>query len=404
MFVRLGFFQLCLALLSSGSPLARSGTSTEDITYVLPIWEGSLANHTRSNDLGVLSTMKSMLGLGGTYTKLGWSFSSWALSRDILGASDDYNFDPTNLNYMLGLAVSSGLPILVHMNDGRWADCCTPNSSGGWGDTLLDYIASQPNTTVLNPSGTSYYAHNGGSNYFTLSRLNTVYRTYKIRNVQASASVISSWAASNPSLFVGVSLDSETLMASNEADYNPLAIEEWKQWLQNIGIYGPGGDYFGAGRVPAFTDIASFNTATGQSFSSWDAMQPPSSITPGDLFGEEWERWRITLILHAVSDETLWIANAGIDRTLIYGHQTPRIDDYNYADDLMTATAANGAGGVTLYGKGPSDLGAIDNPLRASGKNNWGNFELNPLSSNSTFSYIAIETLWNDGAKVSDSK
>jgi hypothetical protein len=99
-------------------------------------------------------------------------------------------------------------------------------------------------------------------------------------------------------LFVGVSLDSETLMASNEAHYNPLAIEEWKQWLQNIGIYGPGG--------------------------------------------------------------------------------------------------------VTLYGKGPSDLGAIDNPLRASGRNNWGNFELNPLSSNSTFSYIAIETLWNDGAKVSD--
>jgi hypothetical protein len=124
---------------------------------------------------------------------------------------------------------------------------------------------------------------------------------------------------------------------------------------------------------------------------------------PDDPFGEEWERWRIMLILHAVPDETLRIANAGIDRTLIYGHQTQRIDDCDYADDLMTATAANGAGGVRLYGKGPSDLGAIDNPLRASGRNNWGNFELNPLSSNSTFSYIAIETLWNDGVEVSNS-
>lgn len=138
MFVHLGFLQLCLAFLCCGTPLARSGTSTEDITYMLPIWEGSLANHTRSNDLAVLSTMESILGLGGTYTKLGWSFSSWALSCNILGASDDYNFDPSNLNYMLGLAVSAGLPILVHMNVGRWANCCTPNSSGGWGDTLLD--------------------------------------------------------------------------------------------------------------------------------------------------------------------------------------------------------------------------------------------------------------------------
>jgi hypothetical protein len=59
MFVRLSFLQLCPTLLSSGIPLARSGTSTEDITYVLPIWEGSLTNHTRSNDLAVLSTMKS---------------------------------------------------------------------------------------------------------------------------------------------------------------------------------------------------------------------------------------------------------------------------------------------------------------------------------------------------------
>jgi hypothetical protein len=36
----------------------------------------------------------------------------------------------------------------------------------------------------------------------------------------------------NPTLFVGVSLDSETVMANNEADYNPLAIEEWSEWKQ----------------------------------------------------------------------------------------------------------------------------------------------------------------------------
>jgi hypothetical protein len=31
--------------------------------------------------------------------------------------------------------------------------------------------------------------------------------------------------------------------------------------------------------------------------------------------------------------ETYWIAWAGIDRDLIYGHQTPNMDFYGFADD-----------------------------------------------------------------------
>jgi hypothetical protein len=362
----LGFFivKACLAFFAFAIPLPRSGTSSAQITYLSPIWEGALASHDRNADLAVLSTMKSQLGVGGTYTKLGWSFSSWALSRDIYGSYNDYNFDPTNLNYMLDLGVTSNLPVLVHMNNGRWADCCTPNSSGGWGDTLLDHIAAQPDTTVLDSSGRSCYSHNGGQNFFSLSRLNDVYRSYKKRNIQASANVVANWASLHPDLFVGVSLDSETLMANNGADYNPHAIEEWKEWLQNTGIYGPGGNYFGAGRIPAFKSINDFNAAIGQSFASWDAMQPPRGLTPGDLFSEEWERWRIMLINHAIADETLWIASAGIANSLIFGHQTPRMDDYSFADDVQTATAANGAGGVTYYGWDPANFGEIDNVLR----------------------------------------
>jgi hypothetical protein len=182
----------------------------------MPIWEGALASHNRSDDLKTLSAMKIRLGSGGSNTKLGWSFSSWSLTRDSETTSP-YNFDPTNLIYNLGLAVESNLPILVHMNDGRWADCCTPNSSGGWGDVLLDYIAEQPNTTILNSAGQSLYGHNFGSNYFSLSRLNTVYRRFKKRNVQAAARTIADYAFPNPALFVGVSLDSETLMPNNAA-------------------------------------------------------------------------------------------------------------------------------------------------------------------------------------------
>jgi hypothetical protein len=103
---------------------------------------------------------------------------------------------------------------------------------------------------------------------------------------------------------------------------------------------------------------------TGQGFASWDEIQPPATVTPGNLFSEEWQRWRVTMIMHSVSDETLWIASAGIDRTLVYGHQTPRLDDYNFAGDIQTATAANGASDVTYYGWMPASFGSVDNPMR----------------------------------------
>lgn len=301
--------------------LSERAASPSGVTYILPIWEGALANHSRSDDLAVLTDMKNRLGTG-TYTQLGWSFSSWSLSRDIYGADKDYNFDPTNLEYMLGLAVSAQLPILVHMNNGRWADCCTPNSSGGWGDVLLDFIAAQPQTTVLNNAGVSQFGHNFGSNYFTLSRLNDVYVKYKKRNIQDAAKVLAEWSNANPGLFAGVSLDSETLMANSESDFNPLAIQEWKMWLMNTGIYGPGGVYHGSGRVPAFNSIGDFNTAMGTNFASWDAMSPPTGVTPGNTFYEEWERWRVLLIVHSTSDETLWLEQAGLERTVVYGHQS----------------------------------------------------------------------------------
>jgi len=253
---------------------------------------------------------------------------------------------------------------------------------------------------MTDSSGASQYGHNGGSNYFSLSRLNTVYRSYKKRNVQASASTIANWAVAHPSLFAGVSLSSETIFPKNGADNGWYAVQEWLQWLQNTGIYGPGGEYFGAGRVPAFTDIQSFNTATGQSFASWSAVSPPSTITPGDLFGEEWERWRVMMIINHVSDETLWIASAGIDRTAIYGHQTPRVDDYGFGDSVETETPGNGGGGVTYYNWTPANWGEIDNPMRGAGKNNWGVFELNPLSTDAITSYDSLVTLYNDGIKI----
>jgi len=380
--------------------LPRAGTPSEEITYILPIWEGASFKREPAKDLSVLDDMKTALGLGGIYTKLGWSFSSWALSRDIKDSSNDYTFNPANLNYMMGLAVSTGLPILVHMNNGRWADCCTPNSDRGWGDDLLDFIASKPDTTMLDSTGASQYAHNYGENFFCLSRLNKVYRYYKQRNIIAAAHAIAEWAKVNPSLFAGVSLSSETMFPKGDVDFNRFAIEEWKMWMRNTGLYGPGGEYFGQGRVPLIQDIHGFNRIVKQAFTSWASVNPPATIIPGDPFAEEWQRWRVQMIINHVSDETLWIASAGIDRNLIFGHATPRLDDYALGDAIETATAPNGAGGVTFYGWDPAKFGEVTNAYRGAGKNNWGVLEINPLSTDTSIAYDTLLTLYKHGAKV----
>ena len=375
------------------------GTTTENVTYVLPIYEGLLASNDRNNDVAILQGMKDMLGTGGSGTVLGFSFSSWSLSRDV-DDNNDYAFSPTNLNYALGIAKDLSLPILIHANNGRWADCCTSNSDGGWDTTFLNYIAAQPNTVMVDQSGNSQYHSDAGGDFLSLSRLNKIYRDYKKRNVMASMSTLMSWADANPSLFVGVSLDSETIYPATGVDYGVFSNQEWAQWLQNTGIYGSGGDFFGQGRVPAFSSIDDFNSAMGTSFTSWDALSPPASLTSGETFSEEWHRWRITQINHAIGDVTDWIAQAGVPRDLIYGHQTPEMNFYAFADDWSTHTAANGAGGFTAYGRQPAQFGNIDNPLRASSKNNWGIFELNALSNDAQFASDTLLTLYNDGIKV----
>jgi hypothetical protein len=67
---------------------------------------------------------------------------------------------------------------------------------------------------------------------------------------------------------------------------------------------------------------------------------------------------------------------------------------------FKTATAANGASGVTYYGWVPASFGCVDNPMRGSGKNNFGTFEINLLSNDLILSYNTLLTFYNDGVKT----
>ncbi len=61
------------------------------------------------------------------------------------------------------------------------------------------------------------------------------------------------------------------------ADYSPFVILEFRDWIRNTGMYGPGGAYEGQGRAASgtlysdpVTGLASFNTDFGTTFSTWD--------------------------------------------------------------------------------------------------------------------------------------
>ncbi len=61
------------------------------------------------------------------------------------------------------------------------------------------------------------------------------------------------------------------------ADYSPFVILEFRDWIRNTGMYGPGGAYEGQGRAASgtlysdpVTGLASFNTDFGTAFSTWD--------------------------------------------------------------------------------------------------------------------------------------
>ena len=80
------------------------------------------------------------------------------------------------------------------------------------------------------------------------------------------------------------------------ADYSPFVILEFRDWIRNTGMYGPGGAYEGQGRAASgtrysdpLTGLASFNADFDTSFASWDleyfnwSLDDPVDGDPGAI-------------------------------------------------------------------------------------------------------------------------
>jgi hypothetical protein len=287
-------------------------------------------------------------------------------------------------------------------------------ASQGW--TYEGIAAYLPDPWVtMDQEDYSTFSYDFGKQFICLSRLNAVHYSYKKRNLQAATDLVAAFRAAHPELYVGVSLDSETLLTDDHrlVDYNPLTIAEWRDWLRGTGIYNPTtGAYAGEGRSPPFSSLAELNSAMGTSFSSWNAVVPPRAtirnlddllqlINGGIAIWREWTNFGVALVDHHNQDMADWIAERGLPTATIYAHQTPAIFG---SDDLVTAELFGGVtSGITTYGRAardPAVLGAARGMAR-----HFGIFEWNPYggpnADNSSTAYFdALTQAYINTARV----
>lgn len=265
---------------------------------------------------------------------------------------------------------------------------------------------------------------------------------YWNRNMQAAMAHVLAINDLYPGLVVAVSIEPENDMnhvrcyqgdCAHYADFSPLAMEEWRQWLAHTGIYGPGGAFEGQGADPWYPSVFDFNAATGSSFSTWDEVDPRSpKAGPGvwDMYVDggdgdgEWQSvnpegsghvqgWGEIMVQHRCEDSVnlLWdvAGPAGWSPTQIFTHQVPGgfVDDalnpedvpyWGYGHRLCTLAACavtNGRPGITGFRETTVNMRLFEALRELAQDGQWANLEFNPLKHSCCEEYSSDYDLWS---------
>jgi hypothetical protein len=348
-----------LAVLDRGSAVAAASqpdrAADSQTLYLLPITDGTPSAE-RVRDI------VARLGPDGPDLRVGFS-GVFRYMADV-DPSRDFEIDTNRLAQIVAAARETGAPFLVHLNGGRWAG----------GGPLVDWLAADVGTMAWDQQDRPWRHLVDGEYHFSLSAYNARYRQYKERNLRAAAAWLASFAAGpDGELLVGVSTDSEVLLNLHPyADYNPLAVREFRDYLAGAGVYGPGGRWQADGRTLALRDL---NARYGTRFRRWDHVSPPRE-NDGGPFWQDWQAFRELLVDHAVQEQVDWIREAGLPAEKIFSHQSPALNADVFGDTLATAQVDGGNAGVTLYGERTRD-GSLLARVRALDPA-WGVFEYNP--------------------------
>lgn len=301
--------------------------------FMAPIFEAYIWDPAKDN--AELEYMRDTIGPSGDYYKISFSVSCW-YSTNLVNNSGIWDFDPTQLYYKLNRSVDTNTPVLFHMNGGNWGAC-------GMGNDLLKELWSNDSNCQYDQFDRvpeiNYNQPCLKDRLFSLQK-DTDFNRYREIHIKQAGEIIANFSLTYPNLFVGCSLDSEIHLDHSGAlyyDYNPLVIEEYRDWLA---------DHY---------TLAEYNLKFGKSESSFNNIDAPREALIGNPLWEEWTLFRQHHVQECVELQAKWLFESGIPKHKIYSHQIlaepeSTIANYGRCDPLDTAVSKYGVVGITRYG------------------------------------------------------
>jgi hypothetical protein len=347
---------------------------------------------------------------GGYYDYLFASGKHWEFPDYVNGESD----------YYAGYIFPNDIQVGVHVNGMPWADSPIQSEDilhnylekfGGGSLLQVDRLgrirtAATAQDPTINEQFSSWDAL---EMQLTLSRNATTVQDYVGRNCRTALRILGWYREQHPDLITFASMSSEVSqnvhMNVDYSDYSTWSKQEFRDWLSGTNFYAGQGQY---------VSLAAFNTAfvgaSGFPWASWDAVQPPTTVTwtTGTANGRWWNKWhsfRTNQVYQMVQAQINWCRDAGWSPDMLYGHQVPLNPastadlDRKYGAPWTTTFTHNGANGITTYGADSSNTTTFA-AIRANDKN-WGIFEYNPLASNNVAANLAaLDSVWNSQGRI----
>ncbi|QHI69789.1 hypothetical protein [Tichowtungia aerotolerans] len=237
----------------------------------------------------------------------------------------------------------------------------------------------------------------------TLSPYAPLVHDYILRNTRLAARYFAWLREDAPDIVTFCTLTSETgqnIRNGNFSDYSEWSKQEFHDWLSGSGIYDGKAQY---------SSISELNSTFGLSYSSWDDVEPPTTVswnsTSTGLWWQKWHEFRVAQVQHFEQSQMTATREAGWNPDRLFGHQQPGgendTSDILYtmkATPLSTTFVNDGGNGVTTYGDNAVDTD-IFNALYADDKS-WGLVEYNPNLTTVAENMTALDSVFNAHAHI----
>jgi hypothetical protein len=308
--------------------------------------------------------------------------------RTTFGHKQDYRFDPNfpdshqmkdgremigvALRTLLNMANRTGLPLLITLDGGVWADSAFSYPEFD----VVDMLERREDTVQWNQHGHSEpddalnnlaasFENPHLARMMSLNRFNEDFRRYKKRNLQAAVQEVVRFMKANPTIDVAINLDPDEYVNpwfqdTQWYDYNPDTLRQFREWLFHRGPYADGGELARARHEPRLT-LTEAGKLAGRRFREIDDVDPPrNAIDYSDKWQHLWAWFRRHLVAQHYDDLARWAAEAGMPTGKIFTAQTfIQADVAVSLDD--SARGWTDQAGVSIAGAKPRQghLGAI---------------------------------------------